>query len=399
MMNNKVVFAAAGNGKTYNICGEAIKNSRKSDKSILIITYTNEGIESIKSEFQMQNCGALDSKVTIKTWYSFLLSDLIKPYQCSLQLNYKRKDGDKPLDLPEHIIKSIVFYEKEEPAMIYTKSHYQYYMNNSVDIHKNRVSVLANKCIEDSNFKPIHRLENIYSHIYFDELQDYAGYDLEIFRHLFESRIEIQCVGDYKQATFRTNNSQKNKMYRDDKIKLFFEMLEKKGKCKICYDNSTRRFNAEICEFINLIHNDKESYVYPDYSVVTVSENQGVYIIENKYLSVYCNWYNPTILTYNKNSQVKFTHTCDVINYGNSKGATFERVVIIPVGTVMPFIENRKIIKSPQTKSKFYVASTRAKHSIVFAMDKLDSLQDYEKIEINLGSDTIPAYKFKKGKS
>jgi ATP-dependent exoDNAse (exonuclease V) beta subunit len=49
-------------------------------------------------------------------------------------------------------------------------------------------------------------MEEIYAHIFIDELQDYAGWDLEIFRLLFDSQIFITCVGDYKQATYRTNN-------------------------------------------------------------------------------------------------------------------------------------------------------------------------------------------------
>mgnify|MGYP003303047242 FL=1 len=84
---------------------------------------------------------------------------------------------------------------------------------------------MAYICNSDSSGKVIKRLEEIYAHIFFDELQDYAGWDLELLLLLFSSTIPISCVGDYKQATFRTNNSLKNKRFRDDKIKDFFKQI------------------------------------------------------------------------------------------------------------------------------------------------------------------------------
>ena len=86
----------------------------------------------------------------------------------------------------------------------------------------------------------------MYAHIFFDELQDYAGWDLELLLLLFSSVIPITCVGDYKQATFRTNNSLKNKQFRDDKIKDFFESQQSKGICSITYSKVTRRFNQDM---------------------------------------------------------------------------------------------------------------------------------------------------------
>ena len=65
---------------------EAINNG---NKHILLISYTNEGVKSLENEYRKQNDGVLDNGVIIKTWYSFLLSEFIKPYQCSLSLYYK----------------------------------------------------------------------------------------------------------------------------------------------------------------------------------------------------------------------------------------------------------------------------------------------------------------------
>ena len=392
-MNNTIIFAAAGNGKTYNICKEAVDLAEKNNKYILLLSYTNEGVHSLKTEYQKQNYGVIDKNVIIKTWYSFLLSELIKPYQCLLKLNSNKTEHN--IIIPENYIKSIAFYQDEQPPRGCTSSHIQYYINSARDIRKDNVSHLAVLCIEHSEKKVINRLQSIYSHIFIDELQDYAGWDLDIFEKLFESNIKVKCVGDYKQATFRTNNSSKNKQYRDENIKNYFEVQEKKNLCSILYENTTRRFNQEICNYINTIHNDNTSTISPYKVGLNCDvENIGVYILDNKYMEEYCCYYSPTILRYNKSSKIPFRHNCQVFNYGNSKGATFERTVIIPVSTVIPFIKKNNEISSKQTRSKFYVACTRAKYSIVFAMDNPQETINFKKVDLMLGKSIIPALKY-----
>ena len=83
-MDNKVIFAAAGNGKTYSLCSKAKAAVENGNKYVLLISYTNEGICSLENEYRKQNAGVLDDRVIFKSWYSFLLSEFIKPYQCSL---------------------------------------------------------------------------------------------------------------------------------------------------------------------------------------------------------------------------------------------------------------------------------------------------------------------------
>lgn len=393
-MNNDVVFAAAGNGKTYSICHETINLAKKTDKHILLVTYTHEGVRSLEKEYKKQNYGVLDKNVVIKTWYSFLLSELIKPYQCLLQLKRKYYNSEYAFSVPENFIKSIAFYQDEELPKWYNSNHIQYFINSAKDIRKDQVGHLAICCIDHSKARVIRRMEAIYSHIYFDELQDYAGWDLEILMRLFASSIAIKCVGDYKQATFRTNNSQKYRQYRDDKIIDFFILQNKKGICNLSYDNSTRRFNHEICDFVNNIYGDKNSCVCQCDNYKDDEKNTGVFIIDNDLIEKYCNYYSPIILRYQCDSKIGFNHNCQIYNYGNSKGATFERVVIVPVGTVLPFLKEQKSISSNQTRSKFYVACTRAKHSLVFAMNNPKKICCFKPTQIELGDEIIPAYKY-----
>lgn len=323
-MNNDVIFAAAGSGKTYGICSKAIRLATQTKKTILLVTYTNEGVHSLETEYKKQNLGVIDSNVKIATWYSFVLSDFIKPYQCLLNLKYKYYKKEIPCDVPENYIKSIAFYQNEDTPRYYNKGHIQYFINGAHDIQKNKVSELAYKCNADSSGKVIERLEEIYSHIFFDELQDYAGWDLELLLLLFSSVIPTTCVGDYKQATFRTNNSLKNKQFRDDKIKDFFELQQSKGICSITYSKVTRRFNQDICDYVNTIHGDANNQVCQCCEMEFPNENTGVYIIDPKYLSDYCSFYSPTILRYDRDSTIPFSHNCQVLNYGNSKGLTLD---------------------------------------------------------------------------
>lgn len=393
-MNNTVVFAAAGNGKTYSICKKVKELASNTLKDILIISYTNEGKNAIETEYKKQNFGIIDHNVIIKTWYSFLLSDFIKPYQCNLKLKVKVYKEEADFRVPENFINSIAFYEDKPMKNYFNSDYVQYYFNSSKDIHKDNVSALAYKCIGDSNNEVIVRMEEIYHSIFIDELQDYAGWDLELFKVLFESSINIYCVGDNKQATFRTNNSTKNKQYRDDKIINFFKLLEKNGKCIVEYSNKTRRFNQEICDYINLIHNDQTNFVIPDSSIHNVIDNAGVYIIDESFMDIYCEYYNPVILRYSITTNILFSHTSKILNFGVSKGCTFDRIVIIPPGTVKPFITDLKKITSDQTRSKFYVACTRAKHSIIFAMKNAKENKYFKSTLIEIGKRKIPAFKF-----
>ncbi len=395
-MNNEVVFAAAGNGKTYSICKQAKEIVENQNGCVLLISYTNEGIHSLEKEYRKQNDGILNEKVIIKSWYSFVLSEFIKPYQCLLNLKEKVYKKEQDFEVPENYVSSIAFYS-DDPPRWFGQKHIQYYINSAGDVYPDRTSELACLCNLHSKGKAISRIESIYTNIFIDELQDYAGWDLELIKLLFKSKATITCFGDYKQATYRTNNSLKYKAYRDENIRNFFHLLEQQGECTVSYDNATRRFNQEICNYINTIYNDTESFVEEsdEREPACGMENIGVYIIDSKNLIEYCNYYNPVILRYNKATKLESNHECDVLNYGASKGATYDRTVIIPVRTVMPFITKQTPITSNQTRSKFYVACTRAKHSIVFVVDKFEGASHFKPMRMKFGEYEIDAFKYR----
>ena len=100
---NKVIFAAPGSGKTYWIVKESLEISNKTNKPILLISYTNEGVATLQKELNKQSQFLPKQNIDIKTWYSFLLNDCIKPYQTLLQLN--SSSTKQKINIPPNFIK------------------------------------------------------------------------------------------------------------------------------------------------------------------------------------------------------------------------------------------------------------------------------------------------------
>jgi len=338
---NIVVIACAGSGKTTHIVEEALKLK---DKQILISTYTNENIDQIKDFFIINN-GCIPETITIQSWFSFLLREGVRPYQ-----NYMT---DKKR------VKSVFFQTKSSP---YHRKNY--YLSPSNYIYSNKVSEFAFECDKKSNGKIINRLEKIYSTIFIDELQDFAGYDLSFLERLFKSKINIVMVGDPRQATFTTNTSQKNKQHR--KINIYSWLKEKKSKNEISIKeiNESYRCNQRICDFADSLFPNFPKTKSKNY---ISTKHDGVFCIPPNEVKEYISKHNPTVLRYNKNVN---THGFPAINIGLSKGRTFDRVLIFPTKPMIEYINLGNQIKAGD-KSKFYVAVTRSKYSVAFVLNKI----------------------------
>lgn len=101
------------------------------------------------------------------------------------------------------------------------------YMTSGRNITANEAAELVVQLNTRSNGQVIKRLEKIYATVFFDEVQDLSGYDLEIIRLIAASSIDLVCVGDPKQATFKTNNGQKNKNISGSSMELFSKILKR----------------------------------------------------------------------------------------------------------------------------------------------------------------------------
>lgn len=370
-LNNIVIMAAAGAGKTHDICKEVIENAKTTNKKILITTYTNKGIESIEKEYKKQNNGVIDKNVVILSWFQFLLRELVKTYQSSI-LN------------KINIINSIDFNHQYGYINFNSRGTPKHYMLTN-NILSNTVSEFAIDSNIKSNNKVIQRLGEIYSHIYIDEIQDLAGEDIEILNLLFNSKIQIKCVGDVKQSTYTTYNAKKNKKITGIHLIDFFKELERKGIITLLFNNKTRRFGREICEFSNSICNDKNNRIESD--KIYKEENQGVYLLDKKDFENYFKIYKPTILKFNAKTKIDY----DSLNFGQCKGMTFDRVAIFPNKKYKEFLQNGTSLDSP---CKYYVSATRARYSIVFVVEKLFENDNFKYTNINLEDNSIKVSKY-----
>jgi hypothetical protein len=359
--SNTVIISAAGSGKTYRICEHAI-NNLNSEKKVLLITYTNRGKEAIIKEYKKQNVGVIDKNVVIKTWYQFLLSEWIKPYQASFFKDI-------------NLIKSFDFTKAYGYVNFQPTSSPKRYITSGRNIISNEASRLALILNDKSSNAVINRLEKIYDYIYIDEVQDLSGDDLNILEVLFDSSINTFCVGDPKQSIYQTINTKKYKSKTGRNIYQYFDALSNDSIVTIDVNNKSRRCNSDICKLANVVH--------PNEPLIQSFENEenshrGVYIISSSDIKEYYDNFKPMILRYNKTTQCEYT---DVINYGVSKGMTFERVMIYPNQPFIKFLKNGTSLKSPE---KYYVAVTRAKHSLCIVVDKMKNTDLFSPAELQL---------------
>ncbi|MEH6407187.1 MAG: UvrD-helicase domain-containing protein, partial [Leeuwenhoekiella sp.] len=211
--NNKLIIAAAGSGKTTFLIDEALKYTQE---KILITTYTQANEDEIRNKIIEKN-KCIPDHITIQTWFSFLLKHGVRPYQGFLfdekikglilvnsQSGLKAYIKQCPDCKQKSITRSdcnkckVPIYFGEEKEFI------NHYFSNSLKIYSDKLSKFVFRCNEKSDGSVIERISRIYSHIYIDEIQDLAGYDLELLKLLFNSSSRILLVGDPRQGTYST---------------------------------------------------------------------------------------------------------------------------------------------------------------------------------------------------
>lgn len=372
-LNNKAKMSAAGSGKTWDICHEALETVKYSRKRVLIVTYTNRSTESARNEIRHQNNDVLHERIVIKTWYRFLLSDLIKPYQTEItggRINH---------------IKSVDFSEQYGQKNFNKAGTYDRYINSERSVRSNQASELALLLNQRSGGNSIKRLEEIYSNIYFDEIQDLAGNDIDLLKLLMESSIGVTCCGDNKQSTFKTHISKKNKNQTGVNIWEFFRQLEVNGVVQIERKLASRRFNWAICCFANA--------VYPEGDNITTimreeTEHDGVFLIDISSVEQYHRYFSPQVLKFDAHTKLDMPN----LNFGTCKGETIDRVLIFPNGPLNAFLLKGTPLSHPE---KYYVGVTRPRYSIAFVMKKLPKqIIGYEEVMITVGEEKIRSLKY-----
>lgn len=372
LKNNILIHSTAGSGKTTCLVKVALNNA---DKKILITTYTKNNTQEIKNKFVELN-GYVPKNVEITTWETFLLKNCIRPYQ-------------NLMGFEDRIYQ--VYFTNTDPHLrkgsngkyYYTikKSNdiRRYYLTSNGRIYSCKISEFADDCHKMVEGKMLQRMEECYDYIFVDEAQDFAGYDFEIMNLILKSKnIKAIIVADKRQNTFDTHYSKKNKKYAENIIE-WFKFLENKKLAKLNYLNNTWRCNQQICDIADSLYPELPKSISKN---KIKTEHEGLFYVRNKNLKKYLNRYNPVVLAYDKNSCNDLETDIKTMNFGISKGLTFDRVIIKPTEKIMNFLKYGNIPE--KAREKLYIAITRARYSVGFIVPNdinLDSFYNKKIIE------------------
>jgi Superfamily I DNA and RNA helicases len=345
--DNNFIFASAGTGKTTKLVSLALAMP---DKEILMTTYTIENTSNITNEI-IRQVGHIPQNITILSWFSFLLTDLIRPYQTFLY--------------SEERISEMAFSNKISNIGKKQADVRKYYFKHGTSmIYSDKMASFAYECNKAGKNCTINRLAKRYHYIFIDEAQDLNGCDLDIVESILNSDIKVVMVGDSRQTTYKTHPSRKNSQYSD--IFTWFEYLVKKQLGKLKLMSTSYRCKQSICDFADSL--------YPKLPKTTSANNDnmdhcGLFCIGSADLEKYYYKYEkPLVLVYNRNSNSKAggLHT---LNFGKAKGLTVNRAIIIPNGPIANFLKTGDYSYIAKSIDKFYVAITRAKYSVTFVTD------------------------------
>jgi len=251
--------SAAGSGKTTFLIKEALKIKTG---RVLITTYTLTNESEIKKKFiQLNKC--IPPNITIQTWFSFLIQHGVKPFQGTFnsllfndEINGMILCNGNEGKYPVRIKGRTIYLPKAEET--YFKEHYFTY---NFRIYSDRLPKFVVKANIATVGEVINRISRIFPNIFIDEIQDLAGYDLEILKLLFKSLSKIILVGDPRQVTYLTHHENQYKKYRDGKIKDFI-VKECKRPIQYLIDettlNQSHRNNKSICDFSSKLYDQNE---------------------------------------------------------------------------------------------------------------------------------------------
>lgn len=322
----------------------------------------------------------MPSNICIKGWFSFLLEDLIRPYQNCVFENrilgvfFNQSDPHKRNG-------RTISGRGEKVDKTYNKLHYL--TKNKNRVHTAYISKLASRINKESKGKSIARLEQIYDSILIDEVQDLVGWDFDLIEKLSKLKtLSITCVGDFRQTIYTTHIGTKQPKTNIEKLNKF-----KNLEFSIENLNISWRCVQSICDFADKVHSAEGIYKKTESKNTDIPKEYlkhlGVFAIKQEHVKNYLELYKPVILRVSKSTQKELCKGNSNVNFGASKGLGFERVLIIPTDKQKKFLLGKYNVfdkdKTEKAKSSLYVAITRAKYSVAFIYDNEDELIDVER--------------------
>lgn len=354
-MANEVIIAAAGGGKTTRLAARAHDHTCG---KVALITYTTNNVQEIRNKLYTLS-PALPAHAEIWSWYTFLLHEMARPYQCALI---------------DRRIAGLHWIEGRSAPYVSRDKTLQFFLSGGKLIYSDKISRFVLECNQQTNGAVISRLAERFDTIFVDEIQDMSGYDLDLLELILKSSIKLVMVGDHRQATYSTNNAARNSKYAGAKIIAKFCEWEKTGLVNLGYEQDTYRCHQTVADLADSF--------YPTEPKTTskndlITGHDGVYLVSAQSVTEYSNNYRPQVLRLDRRTDCS---GYPAMNFGESKGMTFDRVLIFPHKAGRKWLASGSYDHVNGSVAKMYVGVSRARHSVAFVFDgesKVDGLIRY----------------------
>lgn len=311
----------------------------------MIATYTFANLHEIETKLA-EKTGCIPVGISVIKWLSFLLRDGVRPFRHA--------------SIPERIDR--LFFDQGKADTGYAKKYtHAYYCVSDGVAHSSLLSQIALECDEQENGLVFRRISRMYDLILLDEVQDLAGYDYQFVEGIYKAGGTIEAVGDPRQRIYSTNHESKNSPYKS-----FFEYAASKIAGAEIDDTS-----LNVCHRCPPTSTEIANSLYPGMTGMTprndlTSVGDGFYLIGEADVEAFYMRGATTVLRYNKRTKVP--EYCSPINMGDAKGLTLEDVLIYPTAGMCRWIVDHEQKLADGTRSKLYVALTRAKHRTAVVM-------------------------------
>lgn len=341
---NRILLCAAGGGKTSRVVDQALANTQG---KVALVTYTRNNVREIQAKIYSK-ARAIPADVEILSWYTFLLRELARPFRSAL--HNKRIDG--------------IFWTEERSARYVAQSNTDaHYFINGRHIYQDKIAKFICACDKASEGAIMNRLRDRFAHVIIDEVQDMAGYDLDLLELMLRSGIALTLVGDHRQATFATNNAVKKKAFAGPAIVGKFEQWEKRKLATIVRERHTHRCNQTIADLSDTLFPAEPATISKN---EVVTGHDGIFLVAASHAQAYTEMFSPQVLRYSASTKCA---GLDAMNFGQSKGLTFDRVLIFPHKAATSWLKTGDIAHVAKTLAKMYVGVTRARFSVAFVFD------------------------------
>jgi DNA helicase II / ATP-dependent DNA helicase PcrA len=344
---NRLVIASAGSGKTQLIVDGA---GTSSDGCVVITTFTEANEAEIRRRL-VERFGCIPPHVTVQTWYSFLIQHGAKPFQGGIIT---------------HEIRGLLLAEARSAQYIPETDTKRHYFTGDGLIYSDKLAKFVLKCDGATGGAVLDRLSRVYQRIYVDEVQDFAGHDLDVLMSLLGTSMIVTLVGDPRQAVYATSKAAKNKGIRGSKLVEFFTNAELRIDVDVDSLAVNHRSVQPICDLSNQL--------YPDLPQVSSGQSRstdhdGIFLVGTSDIDSYLRAHRPVQLRYKSNSK-GIRDGYSTYNFGLSKGMQFDRALVFPTNDMVKWLSDHSHILADETRAKFYVALTRARFSVGIVTDQ-----------------------------